>query len=189
MDSYESMRVLKGIDLNALGDFFHIALEFAIGIHQVAYRLTGVDNRGVIPTTEVHTNFLKRSLGELLGEVHGNLTSLNNFPFTGFGFKLLDGQGIKVRYQFLNVFDGDFAGSILHEVLHHLLSQIQINVFSIQGSLCQKRDQGTFQFPNIGVNVVRNIFNHFRTQLNTIFVHLVFENRNACLEVRYLKIR
>ena len=51
---------------------------------QVVDRPASVEHGGVVLSTAVETDVGQRALGHLLGEVHRDLTGLNDFALAGF---------------------------------------------------------------------------------------------------------
>ena len=84
----------------------------------------------VVTTAEENTDVFQRGLGEVFGEVHGNLTGLYNFTFTRFGFNRFNRNVVEVANQLLDILDADFAGRILDEILHDLLGEVKVELFA-----------------------------------------------------------
>ena len=72
---------LHGSQLHFLLQFQYIFPEYPIGIHQVFDRLAGMDHSSMVTATKMLPDGFEGILGKCLGQVHGNLAGLNDFPF------------------------------------------------------------------------------------------------------------
>ena len=70
--------------LYLLLQFHHIFAEKAVGIHQIFDGLAGVNDGGMVAAAEMLADGLEGIFGEGFGQVHGDLSRLNDLTFAGF---------------------------------------------------------------------------------------------------------
>ena len=72
-------------------------------------------------TTKLATDFRQRGFSHVLGQVHGNLSRINNGARVVLGFDFNQPQAELLGNHFLNRLDGDLTGLRIDEVLQYLL--------------------------------------------------------------------
>ena len=122
----------RSVDVQLLLEVVEVLAEVLVGFAQVVDRTAGVEHRSVVLATAVQTNVGQRALGHLLGEVHRDLTRLNDLTLARLGLEQLDRQVEVIAHHFLDVVDADFAGRVLDELVDHLLGQVQRDGLAVQ---------------------------------------------------------
>ena len=178
----------RSVDVQLLLEVVEVLAEVLVGFAQVVDRTAGVENRSVVLATAVQTNVGQRTLGHLLGEVHGDLTRLNDLTLARLGLEQLDGQVEVIAHHFLDVVDADFAGRVLDKLVNHLLGEVERDGLAVQAALRDQADERTFQFANVRIDRVGEVLHDFTGQLDAIGVHLLFEDGHPGLEARHLNI-
>ena len=74
-------------------------------------------------------------LGELLGEIHGQLTRLNNFTLARFAFEQFHGHVKVVTDYFLDKVYTDLTRGVLDKLVNHLLRKFHGYLLAVQGRL------------------------------------------------------
>ena len=139
----------RSVDVQLLLEVVQVLPEMLVGFGQVVDRTACVKHSGVILSSAVQSNVGQRALGHLLGEVHRNLTGLNNFTLAGLGLQQLDRQIEVIAHHFLDVIDADLTGRVLDELIDHLLGQVQSDRLAVQTALRNQADQSTLQFTDV----------------------------------------
>ena len=129
------------LTLQLLLEVLEVLAEVLIGFAQVVDRTAGVEHRSVVLATAVQTDVGQRTLGHLLGEVHRNLTRLNDLALARLGLEQLDGQVEVIAHHLLDVVDADFAGRVLDKLVDHLLGQIERDGLAVQAALRDQADE------------------------------------------------
>ena len=70
--------------------------------------------------------------GQLFGEIHGELSGLDDFAFAGARLDAVDGDVEVVADHLLDVVDGDFAVGAFDEFVDHLASQVEGDVAVVE---------------------------------------------------------
>ena len=111
-----------------------------------------------------------------LGEIHGKLPCLDDFPFPGFGVDQIDRDVEVIANNLLDIIDGDLPGGVLDELVDHLLGKVKGDGLFVQRRLGQQGDQGAFQFADVGIDAVGKIFNNFLRDLDPVAVKFFLQD-------------
>ena len=112
------------LDGQFLLEFFEVMTELLVGFGKIDYRATSMKNSCVIFATNVCSDTCQGRFRHFFGEVHRDLTCLNNLALARFGFKHFNWEVKVVANHFLNVFDGDFTSCTAHKFVYHLLGEV-----------------------------------------------------------------
>ncbi len=159
-----------------------------VRLAQIVDRPAGVEHSGVVLSTAVETDVGQRALGHLLGEVHRNLTGLNDFALPGLGLQELNRQVEVIAHHLLDVVNADLAGGVLDKLVDHLLRQLQRHRFPVQAALSDETNEGTLQLTDVRVDRIGQVLHDLARELDAVGVHLLLENRHPGLEARHLHI-
>jgi len=167
------------VDGQLLFQVFQVLAEVLVGFAEVVHRATSVEHRRVVLSAAVQSDVGERRLGHLLGEVHGNLSGLNDFALSGLALEELDGQVEVVAHHLLDVVDADLAGGVLDKLVDHVLGQIQGDRFAVQACLRHERNQRAFELTHVGRDAVGEVLDDLTRQLDAVGVHLLFQDGHA----------
>jgi len=70
-------------------DIDHILAEISVGIHKIAYGITGMVHSGVVLTSKLGAYGCEGCLCKIAAKVHGNLSCLHDFPLPCLGQELV----------------------------------------------------------------------------------------------------
>ena len=159
--------------------FVNPVAELLVCLGQVGHRLACVKHRGVILVAALEADDGQRRLGHLLGKIHGELASLDNFALAGVRLDAVDGDVEIVANDLLDIFDSDLAVGALDKFVHHLSGQFEGDVSVVEGGLSHEGNQSPFKFADIRVDVVSDVFDNFFGHFNAVVGELLAENAHA----------
>ena len=142
----------------------------------------------MVLASTVQSDVGQRALGHLLGEVHRNLTRLNNLALPRLGLEQLNGQVEVIADHLLDVVNAHLAGRVLDKLVDHLLGQIQSHRFAVQAALGKQTDEGSLQFTDVRVDGVSQVFHDLAGKLNAIGIHLLLQDGHPCLQTWHLDV-
>ena len=182
------VRILHSGQLDFLLQFHHIFPEEAVGVHEILDRLAGVDHCGMIPAAEVLADRLEGLFGEGFGQVHSDLSRLNDLAFAGFLQQFIIGNIEILTDHTLYSFDSYLLTASFHEITEYLFCQFKVYFPLIKRRLCQKGDQSAFQLTYVAVDIISQIFNYFFWHFEPVVLHLPLENIDPRIIVRDLQV-
>ena len=168
---------------------FEVLPEVLVGFAEVVDRSACVEHGGVILASTVQSDVGQGRFGHLLGEVHGDLTGLNDFALPGFALEKFDGQVEVVAHHFLDVVNADLSCGVFDKLVDHMLGQVQCDGFAVQACLSDQGNQCSFQFTHVGGDAVSQVFNDFSGQFNAVGVHLLLQDGHARFKRWHLEVR
>ena len=139
-------------------DFFDFVLESLVHFYLVFHHLAGVKYRSMVLIADKLADFGRRSIGMLLGQIHGYLSYLYHLALACLG---MDGRSIDfvvAAYLFDDVVYGnrlDFRA--FHRFLYDALRKFQVDFPFEQDRLSQQGVDDTFQFTHTFVHVFRDV--------------------------------
>ena len=83
----------------------------------------------------------------------------------------------------MNIVDGDFAVGAFDKLVNHLAGQVDGDVAVVEGGLRHERNEGSFQFADVGVDVVGNVFNDLVGHFHTVVVEFLAQDVHAGLHI------
>ena len=108
----------------------------------------------MIFSSKFRTDSSKRTLDQVTADIHGYLTGLDDITFSGLGQQDLLGDFEIVTDCLLNLVYRQILLLISHNVTDNLLSQFNCHFLTRKGSMCDKGNQYTFQFTEIGFDLI-----------------------------------
>ena len=147
--------------------------HIAVGLAQVLNGFACVEHGGMVLVAALHADDGEARLGDLLGEVHGELACLH---YLALARCVLDGVDREVKVvadNFLDVVDGDLAYAALDILVDHLFREVEGDLLAVQCALCNERDEGTLQLTHVSINIVRDVFDHVIGQFDTFVLCLL----------------
>ena len=142
--------------------------ETAVCLHEVIDRLHGVNDRGMVPASEVVAYGFQRMVGEFLAEIHGDLTGRYYFLFTGLGFQIIHIDPVVFCYGFLDKVYPYLSLNVLDDIFHHGFGQFQADFHPTQRSMCDQGNQNPFKLPHIGIHSICQVLHHRGSQFPPI---------------------
>ena len=88
----------------------------------------------------------------------------------------------------MNKIDWDLTRGTFYEFIDHGFNELNGNLLFIQAALRKNANESAFEFSDVGVDRVGDVFNNILFNLNTIVVKLLAQNSNARLKTWFLKI-
>ena len=156
--------------------------------HLITDGLHGMNDGAVVTTTKMIANGFQRQIRFFFSQIHGHLPGVNQFTFAAFGFQVGNGHVEIAGNGFLYRIDGYFPFGVDHNVAQGLLGQFEVNFPAIQGCLRHQRHNDTFQFPNVCIDAVSQVFDHRIVNINTFGLKFFLDNGNTRFEVGRLQI-
>ena len=115
-------------------------------------------DRGVIAPAKASAYLGQAAAGQLLGQVHGNLSRAGNGAHPLGADHVRQADVVVLGHFALNLFDRDLAVRRTQNIGKAVLRQVQRNFAAHQAGEGEQTRQGTFQHADVGGNAVRQKF-------------------------------
>ena len=142
----------------------------------------------VIFSSCFRTDDRQRTLHELTGHVHGDLSRLYNGTFAALGKKRIAGDAEIIAHHFLDLVDRDIRLSGSDDFRSYLLSHLYGNFLVGKSGVCNQGNQRAFQFPEVGLDTgcqeMKDIFRQFDPLSETSCLEL----GESCREIWFFKL-
>src|SRR4051794_10140884 len=181
-----------------LPDLFHTCGQF---LHEVVHRpiltdqagnLGGrVDDGGVVAAAELLADARQRGVRELAGEVHRDLTRVDDVLRPAVAAELLEREVEALGDEILDALDRDLRRlSLREDVLQHVLRELDGH-----RAPCERREgddpgERPLQLADVRGDAARDEREHLRVRdVDPVGLHLLPEDRDARLEIGRLDVR
>ena len=118
-----------------------------------------MDNRGMVPSSQVSSNGLERGFRHIPAKVHDDLPWVYDFLVPFLGGNVKGSQPIVVRHDLNDQVRSHLPLGIGgNDILKRLLSQFQCDITFVQPGKGNDLGEGSFQFTDIGFDVGGDVF-------------------------------
>ena len=139
----------------------------------------GVQYRGVVAATEQITDFRQAFLGQLLGQVHGDLARQGDIGGPAFRIHVGHLDLVEVRHGLLDVLDRDLTVGHRQQVLQRFLADIhREHVAAVEAGIRQHLAQRAFQFADVAAQMLGDEERHFLGHGHALGLGLAQQDRH-----------
>ena len=139
----------------------------------------GVQYRGVVAATEQITDFRQAFLGQLLGQVHGDLARQGDIGGPAFRIHVGHLDLVEVRHGLLDVLDRDLTVGHRQQILQRFLADIhREHVAAVEAGIRQHLAQRAFQFADVAAQMLGDEERHFLGHGHALGLGLAQQDRH-----------
>lgn len=150
-------------------------------------RVVGVDDRGVISSTESVADRRKRAAGQLTREIHRDLSREHDAARTFLGQQVAQSDSVMLAYEALDGLDTD-GGPVTEKVVKHMPREVYGDRRFRKRCKGRQAGQAPFELANIRVDLGGQMDGDVPGKLETVDLGFLLQNRNTSFHVRRLKV-
>src|SRR5215216_5555756 len=182
-------RQASTLAFNEVGNLVYLAKRVALAVYEVAYLRGGVHDGRVVATAEGFPYLGEGFVGELAGEVHGDLARVGE----RFRAARADEVGLRdtevAAHLVLDELDRDLAVRLVRQdVPEDLLGQGHGHLSPVERGVGEDAHQGPFELPDIRRDLRGDERQHLVVYLEAVHDRLLAQDGDARLEVRGLDV-
>src|SRR5271166_5526581 len=139
-------------------------------------------------SAELASNLWQRSFSHVLGQIHGDLTRIDDRSRIVFRFDFNQAQTELLGNHFLNGLDGDLAGLRVDEILQNLLRVREGNFRADQGRVRDEADESAFELANVGTDILGDVESYVGGKRHFFLLGFLLQDGDFGFEVGGLNV-
>ena len=147
-----------------------------------------VDDRRVVFSTEFLADLGQGGLGQLLGQVHGDLAGEGDLGRVVLGLELGRLDLELVADELLDLFHSDDRRRRIEEALEGLLGQVEVDPLALEGGEGDDPAQVALELADVGLDLVGDVEGDALGQDDGLGLGLLLEDGDPRLDVRRLEV-